>query len=88
MLSVHQRTPLHAASVKGHLWIMQTLYDHGADFNIKDDDGVSERDYYTEWVYIDYREFLQLFVLCLYFSAFLSINLCVGQDKIWPAMCY
>jgi len=35
------------ASENGHLEMVQYLVDHGADVDIKDDDGVTDRDYYT-----------------------------------------
>ena len=32
-------TPLHAASVRGHVDVAQVLFDHGADINVQDDSG-------------------------------------------------
>jgi len=41
-LSLHQRTPLHEAAQCHHKEVEEYLVDHGADVNMKDNDGVSE----------------------------------------------
>ena len=43
--SPHQRTPLHSAAEAGHVDIARYLVEQGADLNIKDEIGVSEREY-------------------------------------------
>ena len=43
--SPHQYTPLHAAALEGHVDIVRYLVDKDADPNIKDKNGVSEREY-------------------------------------------
>ena len=43
--SSHQKTPLHRAAHGGHVDTVRYLVDKGADPNIKDPDGVSEREY-------------------------------------------
>ena len=40
--SPHQKTPLHWAAEEGHVDIVRYLVDKGADFNIKDQRGVSD----------------------------------------------
>ena len=44
-LSPHQRTPLHWAARGGHVDTVTFFLEQGVDINIKDKDGVSERDY-------------------------------------------
>lgn len=46
--SSHQSTPLHLAAGGGHVHTVQWLVMAGADLNIKEDDGVSERDNSTD----------------------------------------
>jgi hypothetical protein len=36
----HGSTPLHAASLKGHVDVVRVLFDHGADINAQTDDGL------------------------------------------------
>ena len=43
--SSHQWTPLHFAAREGHVDIVRYLVDKVADLNIKNEDGVSEREY-------------------------------------------
>ena len=43
--SPHQSTPLHKAADKGLVHVVRCLVEQGADINIKDNDGVSEREY-------------------------------------------
>ena len=43
--SSHQWTPLHFAAREGHVDIVRYLVDKDADLNIKNEDGVSEREY-------------------------------------------
>ena len=38
-------TPLHDAACEGHVHVVRCLVEQGADINIKDNDGVSEREY-------------------------------------------
>ena len=40
---LHQMTPLHAAAEKGRFNVIKPLVDKGANINIKDNDGVNER---------------------------------------------
>ena len=43
--SPHQSTPLHKAAYEGHVHVVRCLVEQSADINIKDEDGVSEREY-------------------------------------------
>lgn len=47
--SSHQLTPLHKAAGRGHVSTVEYLIQEGADFNIKDNHGVSELEYTTDW---------------------------------------
>ena len=51
--SPHQATPLHLASQNGHLDTVQHLVGAGANLYIKDDAGVSECDYSTDYGLLD-----------------------------------
>ena len=42
LFSLHQWTPLHAASFRGNIETVKYIVEKGADVNIKDDQGVSE----------------------------------------------
>ena len=42
----YQKTPLHVAASKGHDYTMEYLVKKGADMNIKDEKGVSEKLYF------------------------------------------
>ena len=42
-LSVHQGNPLHIAARRGNLDTVRQLIDKGTDFNVGDDDGVSQK---------------------------------------------
>lgn len=53
------RTPLMAAAVLGNDMLMQYLIKRGADFNAKDNQGVSVLDYYTKRTYLKTLPFEQ-----------------------------